>query len=524
MEKKINPNFPYYQKKCELLQMFAIPYIGQYSNDYYNFLTPFLTLKSDNPLNLPFKIKDRINKLGNIPFEYFHLTLDSSSIVTRNELKLNIVPHPYIFYDFKGVVDKEHKTFVYTCIITDEDNFNLTVKECPNDYQYIKINPDCDFNDNYLKREIIIHPSEDHNVPAISPNNLNFIVNLNCQLIHFYLILLGTYKNEIVKGCCCEYIILPSALSGKIFLGMIRSFNDKRSIEDVIRNSLISKRVYEDCFRKYFYIYVNKILESNDINKFKNNMTQIFEKIFEFNENEDENDSKEKHLQDIQNMCNYYYNYFKSFICFLFEIEENEKKYNEIINPSLSDNYIVNLIDKFINFHIGIITEVYKSFGNYTDLSDNLKYIEEDVKEEYENNIWPELQNFICSLIRLPVNDFNDKIDHYKILILEKKENKNIELFKKLKSKIKQDNNINRNDINGIDGIFINKLFYKTWVYKGKPYDVHFDFGTVSFFNEAIDPKYFCSKEDRIHLCDEMIKFFEKIDNSYNNIEEENNI
>ena len=42
MEKKMNPNFPYYQKKCELLQMFAIPYIGQYSNDYYNFLPPLI--------------------------------------------------------------------------------------------------------------------------------------------------------------------------------------------------------------------------------------------------------------------------------------------------------------------------------------------------------------------------------------------------------------------------------------------------------------------------------------------------
>ena len=509
---EINNDFPLYEKKCELLHMFSIPYIGQFSDEYYNFLTPFLILKTDNLEKIPYKIKNRINKLGNIPFEYFHLTLDTSSIFTKNETKLNIVPHPYIFYDFKGTIDQTHNTYVYTCLITDEDNFNLIIKESPNDYQYIKINPDCDFNDQSLKRETIIHPSEDNNIPSISPINLNFIINLNCQLIHFYLIVLGNFNDTIVRGCCCEIMILPSALSGKIFLGMIRNFNEKKSIEDVIKNVLISKEVYEDCFKQYFYIFIDKIRENNDTNEFKNNMIELFEKIFEFKKSESE--SIENYKRDIQNMGNYYYNYFKCFICFLFHCEHNEKNYKKIIAPSLFDNYIVNIIEKFINFHIKIVSKIYHSYENYVNLSDStLNNIEKDVQEEYENNIWPELKKFICSLLDFSTDDFDEKVNFYKILIDEKKENKNIELFKNLKNKIRNNNIITRDDLSEINEVLIDKLFFNTWVYKGKPENVHYDFGSVSFLNESIDPKYFCSKNERINLCEEMIQFLEKIDN-----------
>ena len=42
------------------------------------------------------------------------------------------------------------------------------------------------------------------------------------------------------------------------------------------------------------------------------------------------------------------------------------------------------------------------------------------------------------------------------------------------------------------------------------------DFGSISFLNEPkIDSKYFCSKEDRINLCNQMINIFETINNSY---------
>ena len=45
---EINNDFPLYEKKCELLHMFSIPYIGQYLDEYYNFLTTFLILKTEN--------------------------------------------------------------------------------------------------------------------------------------------------------------------------------------------------------------------------------------------------------------------------------------------------------------------------------------------------------------------------------------------------------------------------------------------------------------------------------------------
>ena len=511
----INTKFPEYRNICELLHMYAIPYIGKYADDGYSFLYPILTLHSKTcPKNIPKSISDRIKKLNIKDFNYYHITIDSSSIPNRSETRLNIVPHPYIFYDFKGKVDREHKTFVYCCLITDEDNFNLTIKEKRDEGDLLIINPDYDFNDHRLKREVIIHPSNEQNIPAISPNNIAFNVNLGCQMIHFYLITLGTYKNEVVKGCCCEIIILPSAMCGKIFLGMIRSFNDKKSIEDVIRNVLVSKRVYEDFFKNYFYICIDQIMSSKDVDSFKNEICFVFKKIFEFNDN----DYNESHINDMELMAQFYYDYFKNFVLMLFDANKDniEQNYNDIIMSSLNDEYIINIIDKFINFHTLIIGKIYKSYENYVQLNDDIKFIEDDVKEEYENNICNELKDFICSFIEIPKDTFDERVNDYKIKITMNRESKNLRLFKILKEKIEDDNPINRNDLEGIDPFFINALYFKTWRHKGSPENIHMDFGSISFLNEnKIESRYFCSKEDRIKICDDMINIFEKINDSY---------
>ena len=42
----IERKFPEYENICQLLQMHAIPYIGKYEDDGYNFLCPILTLQS----------------------------------------------------------------------------------------------------------------------------------------------------------------------------------------------------------------------------------------------------------------------------------------------------------------------------------------------------------------------------------------------------------------------------------------------------------------------------------------------
>ena len=513
--KSIERDFPEYDNICKLLQMHAIPYIGKYEDDGYNFLYPILTLQSKTcPNNIPKSISDRINKLNLKDFNYFHITIDSSSIPNRSETRLNIVPHPYIFYDFTGTVTKEHKTYVYCCLITDKDNFNLTIKEKVDEGDRLIINPDYDFNDDKLKREIIIHPSFEQNIPAISPNNIAFNANLGCQMIHFYLITLGTYHNNIVKGCCCEYIILPSAMCGKIFMGMIRSFNEKKSAEDVIRNVLVSKRVYEDFFKDYFYICINDICDKEDINSFKNSICYVFKKIFEFNDN-DYNDS---HQNDMDLMGNYYYEYFKKFILMLYDADKDDvnKNYNEIILSLLNDKYIYNIIDKFINFHIENVGIIYKSYENYIQLSDDIKFIEDDVKNEYENNICTELKDFICSFIEISKDTFEERINDYKISTTMNRECKNLRLFQILKQKIEENNSIDKSDLEGIDPFFINVLYFKTWVYKGSPNNIHMDFGSISFLNEPkIDSKYFCSKEDRINLCNQMINIFETINNSY---------
>ena len=146
----------------------------------------------------------------------------------------------------------------------------------------------------------------------------------------------------------------------------------------------------------------------------------------------------------------------------------------------------------------------------------DIKFIEDDVKEEYENNICNELKDFICSFIEIPKDTFDERVNDYKIKITMNRESKNLRLFKILKEKIEDDNPINRNDLEGIDPFFINALYFKTWRHKGSPENIHMDFGSISFLNEnKIDSRFFCSKEDRIKICDDMINIFEKINDSY---------
>jgi len=45
-----------------------------------------------------------------------------------------------------------------------------------------------------------------------------------------------------------------------------------------------------------------------------------------------------------------------------------------------------------------------------------------------------------------------------------------------------------------------NLIYYKTWVYKGKPQNVHMDFGNVAFFGNSIDKKWFMTPTEKADL------------------------
>ena len=68
-----------------------------------------------------------------------------------------------------------------------------------------------------------------------------------------------------------------------------------------------------------------------------------------------------------------------------------------------------------------------------------------------------------------------------------------------------------------MDNIIKTYLFYIVWERKGKICGVHDDFGRISFMRiNEIDSKYFCSDEERIECCRELIQYLINVDSEKN--------
>ena len=166
-----------YSKKCDLLNMITVPTFGKYSVDY-SFLEQILILKSNTKFeNIPPSLKEKIENLHkkypNIEPEYFQITLGNTLIKASNvnELNnsyecLNLLCHPYIFYNC--ALNQEHKTEIYCSAFTDENEIDTIKQGEGNDI--LRLNPDCNLDDNQLKRELILHLSQD-GYASLSPNN-----------------------------------------------------------------------------------------------------------------------------------------------------------------------------------------------------------------------------------------------------------------------------------------------------------------------------------------------------------------
>ena len=233
-----------FSEKCDLLKMITVPTFGKYSTDY-SFLEQILVLKSNSKFeNLPELIK---NKLGNLQKkypkinpEYFHITLGNILIKASNEKELNdsfeylnLLCHPYIFYNC--TLNKEHHSEIYCAAYTDENEIG-TVKQCDG-IDTLRINPECDLDDQQLKRAIILHMSS-VGYASLSPNNCGVLINLNSQITNFYVIVCGTYGGQIVKCFVGNYVIIPNAqnsvMFGELYDKMMKEPRKKSLVNELI--------------------------------------------------------------------------------------------------------------------------------------------------------------------------------------------------------------------------------------------------------------------------------------------------
>ncbi len=121
----INPKI--YTQKCNLIGLTSCPHLGIYQANYDFFFPCLIThskgLTEEVYDSFPKLLKYEVGKINHNILEYMIIDIDDSfllnhNIETGNTLsiqRINMVIHPYLFYDLK-YLDKDHKTKVYNAI------------------------------------------------------------------------------------------------------------------------------------------------------------------------------------------------------------------------------------------------------------------------------------------------------------------------------------------------------------------------------------------------------------------------
>ena len=257
-----------FNEVCELLQMISVPYLGIYLEEYI-FLNPLNVLKQKTmPNNLPLHLKEKIEKFQSeyyVTPEYFHVTLDGSEvyslynqrIIHTDYVRINIAPHPYVFYNVN--LNKEHRSVVFLSAFTDERSFN-SVKDSE-EGSGVRVNPDCKLDNNGLLREIILHEGGG-GIPAISPNNCAILLNINNQIVNFFLVTLVTYGNKIVKCSVTEYNVLPTAYQSQLLSELTNSFWIAKTNEESVKTIYFTYLTYVDTLNCLCFYFFNQAINS----------------------------------------------------------------------------------------------------------------------------------------------------------------------------------------------------------------------------------------------------------------------
>ena len=513
-----------FSEKCDLLKMITVPTFGKYSNDY-SFLEQILILKRKSKFEkIPEIMKKKLDNLQKkypkiIP-EYFHITLGNSLIKPENENELNdsfeclnLLCHPYIFYNCS--LEKEHRSEIYCATFTDENEIG-TIKQCEGN-DILRLNPECELDDNQLKREIILHMSND-GYASLSPNNCAVFINLNAQIINFYIIVCGTYGGQIVKCFVGNYVIIPNAQNSIMFGELYDEMIKKKKKKSLTSELIILKNKFKS-YMDYIYNFgINEILKGDNLDDVKLCIMKAFSFIFDFKSTEEDDNSKKIHEKELINMQTFYYNTFFNFVSNLYEFGSSvDPNFGEkIIQSSIKNKYIEKFLVKYRNYNIKRFNNIISNylFFIYEDEDDVLDNIEEKTNDKVEEYL-PTLKESFCEKL----NSDEDILDEIKNNFNEengkRKDNPNTNILIKVCDSIIKGEDIN-NNLSQLDEIIRKYLFYYVWVYKGRP-NIHMDFGRVSFLNLEIDGKYFCSKEDKINCCQKIIQYLEKAeDKNYN--------
>ena len=509
-----------YSNKCELLKMITVPTFGKYSEDY-SFLEQILILKSPSKFeNMPEIMQKKLDNLKQkypkVEPEYFHITLGNVLIRPSNidELKdsfevLNLLAHPYIFYDCS--LNKEHRSEIYCAAFTDENEIG-TIKQREG-ADTLRLNPDCNLDDNQLKRDIILHMSHD-GYASLSPNNCAILINFNAQIINFYVIVCGTYGGQIVKCFVGNYVIIPNAQNSVMFGDLYDIIMKDKKKYNVAQELIILKNKFKEYMNYIYNFGLNEISKLDNIENVKFCILKAFSFIFDFSSSEDDENSKKVHEKELNNMEAFYYYNFLNYIGTLYEFSSKiDPNFNEkLVISSIKNKYIEELLIKYREYNLQRFNNIISNYGfclyaNKEDFDD----LQDKVNIKYEQDILPNLKEFFCDKLNLEEQNLDEIKDSYNEENRNPMDNPNISVLINMCNSISNGEDIN-NDLKQLDDIIRKYLYFIVWDYKNRPDGVHFDFGRVSFLNIEIDGKYFCNKEDKINCCQKLIRFLEKVD------------
>jgi hypothetical protein len=416
---------------------------------------------------------------------------------------LNFISHPYIFYNCK--LEKEHKSDIYCAAYTNEDLDINYIKEAEGN-THLRINPNCNIDDESLKREVYLHLSDD-GYPSLSPNNCHLLINLNEQIINFYVITCGTYFGKIVKCFVGNYIIIPNINNSILFNELYEKMNKETIKQNLIIDLFLFRNKYNDFIKYILYFFINEIVKSSkNIESIKNYLIKAFSIIFDLNIS--------KNDEYIKIMSNISYNYYNNIINYIDYLYPNSKDISndfgeKILENSLKKNYIQDLFIKYIKHHTNKINNIILNIIDFVSTNENLLFELQNKSDEiYEKEIFQNIKNYFCKKLEINANEFENMKNTLKEENRTKIENPNIEILLNICECIKNKEEDISIQINKLDNIIQYYLFYIVWEYKGKICGVHKDFGRISFMRiNEIDKKYFCTDDERINCCQELIQY-----------------
>ena len=514
-------------KQCSLLNMPAIPTFGIYDRNEYLLMDSFHILKSQRmmPDNLPpllFKnIKLLFQKNKKIIPEFYHITLDANRlysnsnerIIETNVARINLVAHPYIFSNHN--ISQTSKTHINCAIFKESDELGTILES--NEEDGIKINPE-EIISSKLNREIIIEIDQDKKKLYLGPNNCSFLINLNSQIINFYCIVLGTHNNTITKCFIGNYVIIPNAFKSNILKITSQNLLNYQNNHDLFLNLLVGQLSYNDSLMSILFYFLDIIIKNNsytrNIEGIKIFFIKGFKLIYEFDKN---NDNHKEHEQDLYNIGNFYFDQIKKFINYIYEGSEYIENFSEkVLLCSLKNNYIIEIIIKYIDFHLSRINNIICSYFDYFNEKINFSNLKEEANKIHKEKNWKIIHEVYCKQLNINKKDFDKAISYFINKNRKKIVNHNIELFDKLCKGLLENQNIDQKILEEIDEPIKEYFYYHIWVYKGQLKGVHKNFGEYSFLcNNKIKPIYHCQSDERYTFVDKMKSILIEADKYY---------